>query len=168
MIEQNVQVVRRQDQRLWVRMGSQSGCTACDNGQGCGAGLFAKLLRRKPVVIELDRKGLDVEAGQVVTLAFPEKVYLKLVLASYGWPLMAAFAGAIVGHGSGRWLQLGPALIDLATLGCGLLAGGYLMRVMKGRNHSDLLLNSLHMAVCYPPETPHICSGGQPGLNDSQ
>jgi sigma-E factor negative regulatory protein RseC len=108
MIEQNVQVVRCLNERLWVRMGSQAGCTACDNGQGCGAGLFAKLLQRKPLVIELDRNGLDVEAGQMVTLAFPEQVYLKLVLASYGWPLLSALAGAFAGHGLGRWLQLSP------------------------------------------------------------
>lgn len=166
MIEQNVQVVRCQDERLWVRMGLQSGCTACDNGQGCGAGLFAKLLQRKPVVIELERKGLDVEVGQMVTLAFPEQVYLKLVLASYGWPLLAALAGAFAGHGIGSWLQLGPAWIDMATLGCGLLGGAYLMRVMKGRKYPDMALESLHMAVCYPAETPNICSGNRFELND--
>jgi len=158
MIEQNVQVVRCQDERLWVRMGSQSGCTACDNGQGCGAGLFAKLLQRKPVVIELERKDLDVEVGQMVTLAFPEKIYLKLVLASYGWPLMAALAGAFMGFGLGRWLQLGPILTDVATLGCGLLAGAYLVRIFKGRNNSKMLLNSLHMTVCYPAVTPDMCN----------
>ena len=166
MIEQNVQVVRCQDERLWIRMGIQTGCTACDNGHGCGAGLFAKLLQRKPVVIELERKGLDVEVGQMVTLAFPEKIYLKLVLASYGWPLMAALAGAFAGYGLGRWLQLGPVLIDVATLGCGLMAGAYLMRVMKGRNNSAMVTSSLHMAVCYPSESPHICSRNRIDLND--
>lgn len=161
MIEQNVQVVRCRGERLWVRMGSQSGCTACDNGQGCGAGLFAKLLQRKPVVIELERNGLDVEAGQMVTLAFPEQVYLKLVLASYGWPLLAALVGAYAGHGLGRWLQLTPALVDGMTLGFGLLAGACLVYFMKGRKNPDMLLKSLHMAVCYPSETPHVCSGGR-------
>ena len=161
MIEQNVQVVRCRGERLWVRMGSQSGCTACDNGQGCGAGLFAKLLQRKPVVIELDRNDLDVKAGQMVTLAFPEQVYLKLVLASYGWPLLAAIAGAYAGHGLGRWLQFTPALVDGMTLGFGLLAGACLVYFLKGRKNSDMLLNSLHMAVCYPSETPHVCSGGR-------
>jgi len=161
MIEQNVQVVRCRDERLWIRMGSQSGCTACDNGQGCGAGLFAKLLQRKPVVIELDRNGLDVEAGQMVTLAFPEQVYVKLVLASYGWPLLAALAGAFAGHSLGNWLQFTPALIDVVTLACGLLAGAYLVYFMKGRKNPDMLLKCLHMAVCYPSETPHVCSGGR-------
>jgi len=65
-------------------MGSQSGCTACDDGRGCGAGLFAKLLRRKPVVLELARNDIDVEAGQMLTLAVPEQLFMRLVLASYG------------------------------------------------------------------------------------
>ena len=72
MIEQNVQVLRCSNEKLWVRMGSQSGCTACDSGKGCGAGLFAKLLQRKPVTLELARKDLEVKVGQMLTLAFPE------------------------------------------------------------------------------------------------
>ena len=100
MIEQNVQVVRCQEKRVWVRLGSQTGCTACDNGNGCGAGIFAKLLQRKPVILELAQNDMSVEPGQMVTLAFSEQVYLKLVFASYGWPLLAALAGAF---GSPVW-----------------------------------------------------------------
>jgi len=102
MIEQNVRVLRCQGERMWIRMGSQSGCTACDNGKGCGAGLFAKLLQRKPVEIELARSDLSIEAGQMLTLAFPEQVYIKLVLASYGWPLLAALLPHMAGH---YWLH---------------------------------------------------------------
>ena len=90
MIEQNVQVVRCSNSRMWVRMGSQSGCTACDNGNGCGAGVFAKLLQTKPVVMELACNDENIRVGQMVTLGFPEQVYLKLVFSHYGWPLLAA------------------------------------------------------------------------------
>lgn len=162
MIEQNVRVVRCRDDRIWVRMGAQSGCTACDNGQGCGAGLFAKLLRKKPVVIELARKGLEVEPGQMVTLAFPEQVYLKLVLASYGWPLMAAIGGAFAGNGIGNWLQLGPAAVDAATLGCGLLAVFCLVRAVKSRKTAGTMIDSLHMTACHPSITPGMCHSGRP------
>ena len=158
MIEQNVQVVRCQDERLWLRIGSQSGCTACDNGQGCGAGLFAKLFRRKPLVIELERKGLQVEVGQMLILAFPEPVYLKLVFASYGWPLLAALAGAFAGYGLGQWLQFGLAMTDVSTLGCGLLAAVYVSRLMKGRSNADTVVKSLHITKCYPAVTPNMCS----------
>ncbi len=158
MIEQNVQVVRCQEKRVWVRLGSQTGCTACDNGNGCGAGVFAKLLQRKPVILELARNDLNVEPGQMVTLAFSEQVYLKLVFASYGWPLLAALAGAFAGHGLATWLQAGSALIDLSALTGGLLAGGLVMRLIKNRRGTETVLNSLQTTVYYPSATPNMCS----------
>lgn len=160
MIEQNVQVVRCQDDRLWVRLGSQSGCTACDNGNGCGAGLFARLLQRKPVVLELKRNDLSVKAGQMLTLAFPEQVYLKLIFASYGWPLLAALAGAFAGLGLGMWLQLGLAQVDILTLFAGLLAGGFVMRMIRTKTNTDTILNALDTAIYFPSDTPNMCTRG--------
>jgi len=159
MIEQNVQVLRCNDEKLWVRLGSQSGCTACDNGMGCGAGLFAKLIRHKPVVIELARNDLKVEAGQMLTLAFPERLYLKLVLASYGWPLLAALVGAGAGYGLGVWLQFGPVLIDVITLSGGIFAAWLVMRFIRGRKTTKTILNALDITVCLPSTTPNLCTG---------
>ena len=159
MIEQNVRVVRCAEERIWVRMGSQFGCTACDNGNGCGAGVFAKLFQRKPAIIELPRQQVDVKPGQMVTLAFSEQVYLKLVLAFYGWPLVIALIGAAVAYGLGTRLQLGLFTLDVITLLGGLLAGGVFMRVLKKYKRADTLLNSLQMAVYYPSATPDMCGG---------
>lgn len=159
MIEQNVQVVRCDSERLWVRLGSQSGCSACDDGKGCGAGVFARLLQRKPEIIELARGDIEVKPGQMVTLAFPEQVYLKMVLAYYGWPLLAALIGAFAGYGIGAWFQFEGALLDAATLIGGILAGVGAMRVLKRQKSTRLVLDSLQMAVCYPSPTPNMCSG---------
>ena len=158
MIEQNVQVVRCQDERLWVRMGTRAGCAACADGNGCGAGLFAKLLRNKPVVIELPRNGLSVEPGQMLTLAFPEQVYIKLVLNSYGWPLLATLAGAYVGHGLGTWLEFGPVMVDVGTLTLGLMAGVIVTGLIKNRNNEDVILGSLSATLYYPSVTPNMCN----------
>ena len=159
MIEQNVQVVRCTQECVWVRVGSQSGCSACDNGNGCGAGVFAKLLQRQSVVIKLPRKNIDIQPGQMVTLAFPEQVYLKVVLAHYGWPLLAALTGAAAAFALGRELQLGGATLDLATLLGGLLAGGMMVHVLRRNKKTNALLNSLQMAVYYPSATPDMCGG---------
>lgn len=160
MIEQNVQVVACRGGRIWVRMGSQSGCTACDNGNGCGAGVFAKLLQRKPVVLELEQNELSVTPGEMVTLAFPEQIYIKLIFAAYGWPLLAALAGTFVGHGLGTWLTLGPGSIDAMTLLAGLLSGGFVMHWIKGRGNAASVLKSLDTMVYYPAESPAMCRGG--------
>jgi len=159
MIEQNVQVVRCTEQNVWVRLGSQSGCTACDNGKGCGAGVFAKLLQRKPAIIELPRQGVDIEPGQMVTLAFPEQVYLRMVLTYYGWPLLAALAGAAAAFTLGNRLQMGSVMLDAVTLLGGVLAGGILMSVLKKFKKADALLEALQMAIYYPSATPGMCSG---------
>lgn len=143
---------------MWVRLGSQTGCTSCDNGKGCGAGVFAKLLQGKPVTLELARNDLDVEPGQMLTLAFPEQVYMKLVLASYGWPLMAALLGAFAGHGLGVWLQFDPAMVDLSALSSGLLAAILVMRLIKQRRNANSILGLLHTTVYYPAVAPNMCS----------
>jgi len=159
MIEQNVQVLRCDDDLISVRMGAQTGCTACDNGQGCGAGLFAKLLRNKPVVLELARDGLTVETGQMLTLAFPESVYVKMVFAYYGWPLLAALAGALFGHGLATWLTFASGPVDLATLIGGILAAWIGIRVTGRSGMANVFLNSLDIRICFPSTTPNMCTG---------
>lgn len=159
MIEQNVQVLRCGNERLWVRMGSRSGCTACDNGKGCGAGLFAKLIRNKPVILELARNNLEVESGQMLTLAVPEQVYLKLVFASYGWPLLAALGGAFAGYSLTTWLQFSPVPVDAATLIGGILAAWFIIRLTRHRGVARDALSSLDISICFPSATPNICTG---------
>jgi len=159
MIEQNVHVLQCSGERMWVRMGSQTGCTACDNGEGCGAGLFAKLLQRKPVVLELARNDVDVKAGQMLTLAVPAQLFMKLVLTSYGWPLLAALAGAYAGYGAGSWLQLDPHVIDLLTLAAGVLAAWVFLRLIRRANTTESILKSLSVTACHRSETPNMCLG---------
>ena len=159
MIEQNVQVVRCNEQRIFVRMGSQSGCSACDNGHGCGAGVFARLLQRKPAIIELERRDIEVSPGQMVTLAFSEQVYLKVVLAYYGWPLLAGLCGAFAGYSLAARLQFGALALDAFTLLGGMLAGGMAMRILKRQKSTDAVLDALQMAVYYPSATPDMCNG---------
>jgi len=158
MIEQNVQVLRSDRDSIWVRMGSRSGCTACDNGKGCGAGLFTKLIQRKPVTLKLVRSEMNVEAGQMLTLAFPGQVYMKLVLASYGWPLVAALVGALAGHSLATMSALQPVVIDLAALAGGVLAAVLTLRLFRHRGIEETIINSLHMTICIPSNTPNMCT----------
>jgi sigma-E factor negative regulatory protein RseC len=116
MIDQNVRVVRVHEDHILVRLGGQSGCSACDNGTGCGAGVFGKLFRRKPVLLELPKNGLTLKAGQMVVLGIPEGAYLRLVFSYYGLPLLAGLAGAIAGHTFAVWAGWGAVVRDSAAL----------------------------------------------------
>lgn len=157
MIEQNVQIIRCENKTVWVRVGSQSGCSACDNGQGCGAGVFAKLLQRKPVVLELPCQGEGLKVGQMAKLSFPEQLYLKLVLVNYGWPLLAALAGGWAGFALMKNFLLNGFLLDMATLFSGLLTAGLVMRLIQQRGASDRVLDEMKMAVCTPSASPEMC-----------
>jgi len=157
MIEQNVQIIRCENKTVWVRVGSQTGCPACDNGQGCGAGVFAKLLQRKPVVLELPCESEDLRVGQMATLSFPEQLYLKLVLANYGWPLLAALAGGWAGFVLLNKFLLNGFLLDAVTLFSGLLAAGLVMKLIKHRGATDRVIDEMRMAVCMPSASPGMC-----------
>jgi positive regulator of sigma E activity len=167
MIEQNVQIVRCQGESLWVRLGSQTGCSACDDGKGCGAGLFTKLIRQKPVLLELPRKDLNVTVGQMMTLAFPERVYIKLVFASYGWPLLAALAAAVAAHGLSTWLEFGLAQTDMSTLLGGLLGAAIALRLVRNRQRAGGFLNGLQSMDYYPADSPDMCSRSDLRSNDN-
>jgi len=157
MIEQKAKVVRCQDSRILVRLGAQSGCAACDAGQGCGAGLFARLLQHGPAEFEVDRGDLDVVPGQVVTLALPERLYLKIVLAFYAWPLLAALVAALFVDNLLAGAAPGSAVLDGVTLAAALLAGGIALRATRSGASTDMLLRSLQLTVGGTSQAGDLC-----------
>jgi sigma-E factor negative regulatory protein RseC len=157
MIEQNVQVIRCKNKMVWVRVGSQTGCTACDKGQGCGAGVFAKLLQRRPVEIQLADPENRFRVGQMVTLSFPEQLYLKMVMINYAWPLLAALAGGWLIFSVANYYQISAGWLDAVTLAGALLAAKLMMRISSKRNAPESVLDEMKMAACKPSATPGMC-----------
>lgn len=121
MIEQQGQVVDLNGATARVRLGGSSGCPACDAGKGCGAGIFGRLLQRRPVVLELDNE-VQAVRGQAVIVGLPESLFLGLVARLYLAPLLAALGAAAAAHYLGEKTGLSPALSDLLTL-VGAVAG---------------------------------------------
>jgi sigma-E factor negative regulatory protein RseC len=93
MIEQQGRIVAVVDGRVRIRLGGMSGCNACDEGKGCGAGVFGRMLRRHPVELELEN-GIGASDGQGVMVGISERVYMRLVARFYLLPLLAGLAGA--------------------------------------------------------------------------
>ncbi|MCH5375667.1 MAG: SoxR reducing system RseC family protein [Planctomycetes bacterium] len=121
MIEQQAQVVSVADGKAVVRIGANSGCAACDAGRGCGAGVFGRLLRRSPLVLELENP-VGAHAGQPVVVGLPERLFLRLAARFYLTPLLCGLAGAAVGYYAATILQTGPGVTDALTLTGGLTA----------------------------------------------
>lgn len=133
MIEQQGLIVAVAGETASVRLGGNSACAACNAGKGCGAGIFGRLLKRKPVVLEL-HNGPDVRIGQSVMVGLPETLFLRLVFNFYLFPLLAGLAGAAFGHYVSVKLQLGFAATDgLALLGA-VVAGTLALLWNRQRN----------------------------------
>ncbi len=126
-------MIRADQSTAWVRVGARSGCPACDAGQGCGAGVFGKLLNRRSVEIRVENS-IGAVAGQTVLLGLSETEFLALVLRLYGLPLLAGLAGAMVCHQITVMNDFGPASRDLLTLVTAGLSGGLALRYMSARN----------------------------------
>ena len=95
MIEQQGRIVGVFNGRARVRLGGMSGCPSCDEGRGCGAGIFGRLLKRNPVELELDNS-IGASAGQGVMVGVSERIYLRLIGRFYLLPLLAGLVGAAV------------------------------------------------------------------------
>jgi len=133
MIEQQGKVVAVVDGRACVRLGGTSGCASCDAGKGCGAGVFGRLLKRKPINLELDNP-IKATAGQPVIVGIPGALFLRLITRLYFLPVLAGIAGAAFGHYLAVLTGLGQAGSDLITLLGGLAGGGAV--VLWNRNGS--------------------------------
>jgi len=132
MIEQQGRVIAAEGVRIRVRLGGTSGCSACDAGRGCGAGVFGRLLRRRPVDLEFDNR-VGAEPGQAVMVGLPESLFLALSLRLYLLPLLAGLAGAVAGHWLGLRVGLDGAALDLAAIGGAIVPAFMALRHARNR-----------------------------------
>lgn len=132
MLEQQGQVTAAAGGRVSVRLGGRSGCAACDAGRGCGAGVFGRLLRRRPVVLEFDNH-VDARVGQAVVVGVPEAWFLKLTARFYLVPLLAGLGGAACGHYVAVMMQADAALRDAAALAGAIVAAATTVQWNRAR-----------------------------------
>jgi sigma-E factor negative regulatory protein RseC len=132
MIEQQGQVIAADRHRVRVRLGARSGCPACDAGKGCGAGIFGRLLQRRPVTMEFANR-LGASTGQAVMVGMPESLFLRLIARFYVVPLLAGLAGAAVGHYLSVMVQAGPGVTDALTLAAAVAGAALAFRAQRRR-----------------------------------
>ena len=144
MIEQQAQVVRVEDDQVSVRVGAGSGCSACDAGKGCGAGVFGKLLKRRPVTLSFVND-CNARVGQVVKVGISEIVFMRLVYRFYGLPLLAGLAGAVFGHQIGVVKGVGAGLIDALTLTVALVVAALFIWTGRQKGVSGLSAQNIKL-----------------------
>ncbi len=113
-------VVQLAEDQVRVRVGSTSGCSSCEAGQGCGGGIFARLVPKKLVVltVSVSRDSPLVKVGQKVLLGLPESFFLRWVALLFGVPLLSGLlaAGATQALISGQLFNFSALQIDALVL----------------------------------------------------
>ena len=132
MMEQQGSVVALEGTRALVRLGPVAGCPTCDQGKGCGGGVFGRLLRRRPVVLSLENT-VGAWSGSTVRVAIPERLFLGLAARLYLVPIVAALAGTAAGHHLALKSGVGGAALDLAALAGGFAALIFALPRNRGR-----------------------------------
>ncbi len=125
-----------------VRVGSTSGCTACDSGQGCGGGIFARLVPKKPVTLTLsiDSSTPAIKVGQKVLLGLPESFFLRWIALLFGLPLVSGLlaAGAAQFIGSSKLFALSAMQLDVLVLFTFIVVAGVLFKLISKNNRSRI------------------------------
>jgi sigma-E factor negative regulatory protein RseC len=130
MIEQQGTVVAVSQGLAQVRVGAVAGCPACDAGKGCGAGVFGRMLQRKPVLLQFPNH-MGAGTGQPVVIGISENVFLRLLLRLYLLPLLVGFAGAALGYFLASTHYTHPGLLDAATAFGAVFAGGLTLWLLR-------------------------------------
>lgn len=87
MIEETAQVLKVEDDIVWVQAIQQTACGSCEAQKGCGHSLLAKV-GQKQIHIPVSRNGLDVAEHDQVIIGVPEQAILKSSMIMYGIPLL--------------------------------------------------------------------------------
>jgi len=169
MIEQQGRVTRLDGQLAAVQVGARTGCRACEAGEGCGAGIFGRLLGRGETEVLIPNV-IGAGPGQAVILALPETTYLGLVLRMYAAPLLAGLAGALVVYPLFGLDSVAVPVRDAASLGAGLLAAGLALAVVRRGFRAGLSELEILMVGHAPGRV--TCSGAgveaDPGANPAR
>ncbi len=121
MIENLAVVLERHNHQVRLATSSPTGCAKCDRGEGCGGGVFGKLIQRRLSGLLLPDPDLNLQPGQTVVLGLPAGVFLQATAAVYLLPLLMLLLFALPAAG---WFR-SDALVAVAGIS-GLLLGAWL------------------------------------------
>lgn len=157
MIEQQGRVVAVLPLQACIEVGPADGCNRCASGKGCGAGLFVRLINRKPTRLLIDSTE-QLHPGQRVTIGIPENLFLRWVMCLYGLPLAAAFAVAIPVQLLSGYFTLSTGQTDLLVLVASLSGFIAVLLIMKRRFASGLSESSLFLLAKHSSPVPADCT----------
>lgn len=121
MIEQHGRVERLDGESAWV-ICRPAACRVCDEGRGCGAGIFARLFASGAVRFCVSNR-LGARPGERVIMGLDERGLLAAAFRLYGLPVAGLLLGSLLGvlvSGNGPGQDLAALTGGLAGLGAAL------------------------------------------------
>lgn len=164
MITQQGRVVALEGDEALVQIGGASGCPACDAGKGCGAGVFGRLLSKRPVTIHVPND-VGVDIGQAVQVGIPEERFLALVFRMYAVPLIAGLLGAAVGFAVAVRIGLQGFAADFWALVFALGSAGLALTWSRRRLAEFPLQTAVHLLHAAGAPQHSVCRGAGQGKN---
>jgi sigma-E factor negative regulatory protein RseC len=133
MIEENAQVVRIQDDEVWVETQRSSSCASCSAEKGCGTAALSRVLGKRRNVVRV-LSTIPLRVGDQVVIGIREQALVRGSLAVYAVPILLLLLGALVGELGAEQFIWENAELASVTLGIsGLLAGlVWLRRFTRG------------------------------------
>lgn len=156
MIEQQGRVVEVLPAQVCIEVGPAEGCSRCASGKGCGAGLFVRLIHRKPTRLLLTASE-PLQPGQVVTIGIPESLFLRWVMRLYGMPLLAAFVTAFPVQLLANEMGLSPGQTDLAVLLAAVAGFAVILFVVKHKITAGVSESSVSLLTGNSSSEPIRC-----------
>ncbi|MEE4302720.1 MAG: SoxR reducing system RseC family protein [Wenzhouxiangella sp.] len=147
MIWQLARVVSIDAERLTLSFSAPEECQRCARGEGCGAGVFARLFSRRSTRVTLPGS-LAVSCGDWVRVGLEPRQLVLAAAVHYGLPLLGFLSGAVAGHLA---MGDGPGQ-DAAALATGLVVFAAVAR-MLARSERPLLNPALERLSCTRGDT---------------
>ena len=122
MFTHSGRIVAVDDRHVRVCVTPRPGCARCEAGQGCGGGLFGRLVSRGESELTVRRPSGRVAPGDAVRIGVPARSLVRASIVVYGLPLV----GLLVGSAAGGWLagaDAGAIAGGVVGLVSGILAG---------------------------------------------
>lgn len=141
MIEETGHVVETEGEYAWVETQRKSSCGSCAV-KGCGTGALSNILGKRSQRLKV-RNPVHAKPGEEVVLGIREQDLLKGSLVVYIFPLLAMFAGALLGEGLAPQWDIDSEVPSLLFGLLGLVAGFLWLR----RYNRGLSADERFMAV---------------------
>jgi len=137
MLEEPAQVVRIEDNEVWVETQRRSSCDSCAAEKACGTATLSRVLgNRRSVVRVISATPLRV--GDQVIIGIREQALVRGSLAVYAVPILLLLLGGLIGELGAElsiWKNAEFASISLGILG--LIAGLVWLKKFTRRIQND-------------------------------